>query len=978
MSATWSISSANTSAPVVSNANYSFVSGDVGNWFFIKSGASATPGWYQIASVATGAATLTAGVGTATNTSGQLNTAVGCGTASSLTSITGTVDYSLSASALAVTGLTTASASATIAYTGATVAMIGNGIQITGGTLFLTGIYNISSVSAGVSITVDRAATSGIGAAGTANIGGSLATPTKMLGVAIGSNAMYLQYESSPYQISSAPTINPASVTPGGSATPYTQLTGCYAVRGDNGTLGRPTIQATASITYMLTLTNGWLVQNIIFDGNSESSTTAMELNAYTIVRNCYFKNFKNYGLYNIGADTSILGCEFYNITSVSINSSTASTSMKVQNCYVHDGANNGIVLNAAGSCAISNIVANQTTSNGHGIQASTYAPTILNNSVYGCGADGIMVTSAATGSTGLLCKNNILTGNSGYGLNFGAATTPDTSFDGNWYYNNTSGSRNNCGTGTLDVTGTGTPFVNVSVSGGVLNNTNFALNTNAGGGASARAAGSPTTWGTASTTGYPDFGAVQSSDQTTYTVTPGITDLGDIKQSSTERKLEVYMGATGLTVAVTISKAGGAFASAAGTVSEIGGGWYAVAANATDTNTLGGLIVQGTSGSVVGQSFGVIVAYDQQSTTLGIPSLPSAAPNAAGGLLTYGSSTGQLNPSSGTFTGVGLATTQTGVTIPTVTQVTDAVVLPTGTGSGQISLSSGAVLLQPTQDFNNTGQTNALAANVTEIDGQSATASGSVAFPSTISSFAGGAVASVTGAVGSVTATVNANVTEIDGQAATASGTVSFPSAIGTSTYSGGAVASVTGNVGGNVEGNVAGSVNSVTEGVTVATNDDKTGYSLSSTQDFNNTGQTTPLPTTATDPWGVDLPGSYTAGEAGYIVGTNLDTNVGSRSTVATIWDALTGGMTTSGSIGKLLATLQFDVSGYIYSNVQTGATAVRQAWLKLTNYTAAYPSSTESELTITDPITSDTFTATQEFNENGQLTEQSVEGG
>ncbi len=43
-------------------------------------------------------------------------------------------------------------------------------------------------------------------------------------------------------------------------------------------------------------------------------------------------------------------------------------------------------------------------------------------------------------------------------------------------------------------------------------------------------------------------------------------------------------------------------------------------------------------------------------------------------------------------------------------------------------------------------------------------------------------------------------------------------------STYAGGAVASVTGNVGGNVVGSVA----SVTAGVTVTTNNDKTGYAL------------------------------------------------------------------------------------------------------------------------------------------------------
>jgi hypothetical protein len=66
-------------------------------------------------------------------------------------------------------------------------------------------------------------------------------------------------------------------------------------------------------------------------------------------------------------------------------------------------------------------------------------------------------------------------------------------------------------------------------------------------------------------------------------------------------------------------------------------------------------------------------------------------------------------------------------------------------------------------------------------------------------STYAGGAVASVTGAVGSVTGSV---------------GSVT------------GAVGSVTGNVGGNVAGSVA----SVTDPVTVGTNNDKTAYELDS----------------------------------------------------------------------------------------------------------------------------------------------------
>ncbi len=116
---------------------------------------------------------------------------------------------------------------------------------------------------------------------------------------------------------------------------------------------------------------------------------------------------------------------------------------------------------------------------------------------------------------------------------------------------------------------------------------------------------------------------------------------------------------------------------------------------------------------------------------------------------------------------------------------------------------------------------------------------------------------AAVTGSVGSVVARVMANTDQLAGQTVTAAAGVTFPASVASPTnitagtittvtnltnaptagdftatmktsigtaVSGSAVASVTGNVGGNV----AGSVGSVTAGVTVTTNNDKTGYSL------------------------------------------------------------------------------------------------------------------------------------------------------
>jgi len=56
--------------------------------------------------------------------------------------------------------------------------------------------------------------------------------------------------------------------------------------------------------------------------------------------------------------------------------------------------------------------------------------------------------------------------------------------------------------------------------------------------------------------------------------------------------------GLTGATVAVSLSKAGSAFAAAGGTVSEIGNGFYKVALIVTDTNTLGDLAFHATATS--------------------------------------------------------------------------------------------------------------------------------------------------------------------------------------------------------------------------------------------------------------------------------------------------------------------------------------------------------------------------------------------
>lgn len=96
--------SATGDSPVFTSASYTFVAGDVGAWVFIKSGTNWNPGWYSIASVSAGAATLSAAIGqgvvypgAAVTTNGALQkptTVAGAATTASPTGATWGVDYS--------------------------------------------------------------------------------------------------------------------------------------------------------------------------------------------------------------------------------------------------------------------------------------------------------------------------------------------------------------------------------------------------------------------------------------------------------------------------------------------------------------------------------------------------------------------------------------------------------------------------------------------------------------------------------------------------------------------------------------------------------------------------------------------------------------------------------------------------------------------------------------------------------------------
>jgi len=499
--------SANTSAPVFTSASYSFVAGDAGAWLFIASGTNWTPGWYQIASVSGGAATLTATAGSAvigpTSTMSP-STATGCATVASPTSATWSIDYSQQAAAqFTYTDLASAGAGLTVSSAAKPFAKqhVGNSIVITGGTNFTAGRYVIASVAASVATVVGPGnITTGAGANGTGGMGGSFASGGALGGILVASNRIFLK--TGTYTVTSASTnvangcmsIGVASIS----------LCGYDTVRGDLDALGatgtRPTIVANGVITTFTlinhTTFNGQF-RNLILDGNSRTSSRGLTVSA-DYVYNVKGQNFTN-GAFNGPGEYD--GCF---ATACATQPAFVFGQGVYRNCVASGNSVTGFSssqnLVAFHGC----ISAGNTGASSDGFAASGSQVSVVNCASYGNGRDGVRLTHT-TGPSRV--ENTIVEGNSGFGVN---VSNVFTALINNAYYNNTSGAQSLASaTRRMDIGGvtlTASPFTNAA--GG-----DFSLNTSAGGGAACRAAGFPGVFPNGTTTGYVDIGAAQHAD---------------------------------------------------------------------------------------------------------------------------------------------------------------------------------------------------------------------------------------------------------------------------------------------------------------------------------------------------------------------------------------------------------------------------------------------------------------------------------
>lgn len=313
--------------------------------------------------------------------------------------------------------------------------------------------------------------------------------------------------------------------------------------------------------------------------------------------------------------------------------------------------------------------------------------------------------------------------------------------------------------------------------------------------------------------------------------------------------------GKTGLTPTVTLSKNAGAFASPSGAVTEISGGWYKLAAHATDSNTLGVLALHatGTGADPTDMIVGNVVAYDpQDAVRAGLTAMPNAAAAASGGLLISGSNSGTTTLGALTVTG---ATTFTGAT----------------TWTGALTASNAS------NDF----RVNGLVPGATGglfIAGTNAATTVTTSFTTTFTGNLTGSVASVLGGIdtsGGTVKTLDAAISAL----ATAHGAGSWATATGFSTHSASDVWAIgtrvlTANT--NLNDPTAAAIADAVWDEAIS------GHAIS-----GSTGEALSAAGAAGDPWITALPGSYSSGQAGKIVGDYLNASVSSRASQTSVDD-------------------------------------------------------------------------------------------
>lgn len=401
------------------------------------------------------------------------------------------VDYSQQdAAQYALTGCTTAGASATFANANAAADMVGNFARVVSGTNFTAGWYQIISVNVGTDVTCDRNVASGIGSNGVINIGGAISTfqdafletlePGNIVHVKVGTYTL---------------AENIAVAKDGTAASPIT-IRGYNTTRNDSPTgTNRPLITGGA---FGFTLDNAWKVENI--RGTSSGSNglraddNAVFQNVKWVSSDTNAVGFALNGGGLIGAPTLFINCEAETSASGPSAVRISGTGVIVDGCKFKS-ATMGILTTTAGTMLQ---IAYSIVSGGGGVNlASTGSFKSKNCTYYGAetpAGTGITVFGAGVA---ILFSNNIVYGWT-TGISQATANQTTNYYDYNDFFNNTT-DRTNVTAGAGDIA-LDPQFTDAA-------NGDFSIGTNL------KATGFPGVFPGALTTGYIDIGAVQRQE---------------------------------------------------------------------------------------------------------------------------------------------------------------------------------------------------------------------------------------------------------------------------------------------------------------------------------------------------------------------------------------------------------------------------------------------------------------------------------
>lgn len=342
--------------------------------------------------------------------------------------------------------------------------------------------------------------------------------------------------------------------------------------------------------------------------------------------------------------------------------------------------------------------------------------------------------------------------------------------------------------------------------------------------------------------------------------------------------------------------------------------GWYQFcppnAALASGAKSVSFLLKGATNMAPLPLEIELTAINNQDGVRFGMTALPAVASGSAGAVITAGTGTAQLSVSSGVASAN--ATQINGVATTSVTTVnanigTTQPVNFTGTGASALAKSdmvdiAGAAVSTSTAQIG----VNAVQAGGTAW-GSGAITAGSIA------SNALTAAKIATDAIGAAQLAADA-VTEIQSGLATSSALTTVSNKLGSITGSGSntvlgyfqsiARSDVTAST------DLAGTFDSSTDSLQALKDDQMTAQDLEDAvwdatladhQDSGSTGEALGDASSAGDPWNTSLPGAYSAGTAGYIIGNNLDQPV--SEVPGDTWDVALASHVDSGSTGEAL---------------------------------------------------------------------------